>query len=592
MEEVTNKVETDKNIPSHLVFNDAKMYPPGGYKKTIIYPPTNNGPFNQTNNTISFQIGGKGFLDPYSLYIKVKVVNLNSKVPLQLDNSAHSLFSKISFRGNGTDFETIDDYDIMMSNISDCSRSNDERKACENEGYGHSYDKSALYKTENPLCVGNCEPVIQPRGLSTKDLYTMSGDRFARNISTLNKPHVAFYEVRNGVPSCETIESDTRTFIIPIWSFLFGWGLSAANYKYIPLQVFTPLEIHFKLNENAFFVPLPASAMYNDNNNIQVSGDNLRKATIDTGEISEFTVEEALVSETTTIKDKKFIFRFNNMEGEDIGIYDANAVLNVGKINAPVRKGWQIVQAQIMTEQMFFENVIHESVLTQPSFRIVTHQYKKIRETSFNKNNIPANIQLTELKGSVKYMHFIFLNNSYQRNCFQRKLFKYSLNLKRYWLRVGSDEFPNTQIDGNAGTTNGDENNSLFYLALKRCSYKTNTEKNMAINPYNFALNYSPLDLVVSDVYCSAKFSGYNEYVGRCIYAIDFERFPQTENYWSGISMRNAMPCDLYLKTQLNENIALKHSEGNNTSFNIYIFVWMDYVLEYNRNIGKWEFKD
>ena len=590
MEEATNKVETPQSIPSHLIYNDSKKFPPGGHKKVINYSPVNTGPFHQTNNTITFQIGGKGFLDPYSLYVKVKVINLNSKIPLQIDNSAHSLFSKICFKGGGTDFESIDDYDIMMSNISDCSKANEERKACENEGYGYSYDKAALYKTDNPLCVGNCEPILQPRGLISKDMYTMSGDRFARNISTLNKSHVAFYEVRNGIPTCETIESDSRTFIIPLWSYIFGWGLSAANYKYIPLQMFSPLEINLKLNENAFFVPLPASGMFNNDTNIQVNGDNLRNVTIDTANIKEFI--EGGVLDNNNLKENPKIFRFNPMEGEDIGLYDAQTVLNLGKVNSPARKGWQIVHAQLLTEQMFFENNIHEGVMNMPTFRIVTHQYKKIRETFFNKSSIPANIALTELKGSVKYMHICFLNNSYQRNCFQRKLFKYSLNLKGYHIRIGSDEFPNTQIDGNAGTTNGDENNTLFFLNLKKCAYKTNTEKNMAINPYNFALNYSPLDIICSDVYCGAKFSGYNEYIGRCIYAIDFERFPQTQNYWSGINMRNAMPCDLYLKTNNTDSNALVHSEKNNTTFTALVFVWMDYVLELNKSNGKWEFKD
>ena len=582
MEEATNKSETFGDIPGHLAYNDTKSTPPGGNKKAINYSPINNGPFNQTNNTISFQIGGKGFLDPYSLYIKIKVVNLNSKIPLQLDNSAHSLFEKIWFTGNGTEFETINNYDLMMSNINDCSKANEDRKACENEGYGYSYDKCALYQTDNPLCVGNSEPILQPRGMGAKDLYTMSFDRFTRNISTTLKPHVAFYEVRNGMPTSEPIESDTRTFIIPVWSFIFGWGLSAKNYKYIPLQMFSPLEINFKLNENAFFVPLPAAGMYNDDNNIQVNGSNLRTVPIDSAEIKE-------------IDDDSFglkVFRMNAMEGEDIGIYNAESVLNVGRINSPVRKGWQVTNVQLMTNQMFFENMIHDAVLLQKTFRISTHQYKKIRELTFNKNNIPSNIQLTELKGSVRYLHFCFLNNSYLRNCFQRKLFKYALNLQGYHLRVGSDEYPNTQIEGNAGTTNGDQNNSLFYMALKNCAYKTNIEKNMAINPYNFALNYSPLDIVTSDVFCGAKYSGYNEYIGRCIYAIDFERFPQTQNYWSGISMRNSMPCDLYLKGFLNENSAIKHSEGPATTFTIFIFVWIDYVLELNKSNGKWEFKD
>jgi hypothetical protein len=599
MEEATNKIDTLKQIPSFLIFNDSKLIPPGGHKRALNYSAINNPPFNQTNNTITFSLGGKGFLDPYSMYIKVKVTNLNSKIPLQVDNSAHSLFSKISFKGNGTEFETIEDYDLMMSNISDCSKENDERRACEIEGYGCSYDKNALYKTDNPLCVGNCEPIIQPRGINTKDLYTMSHDRFVRNVNTVNKAIVAFNEVRHGVPTAEPLESDSRTFIIPVWSFLFGWGISAQNYKYIPLQVFAPLEVSFKLNEHAFFVPLPNSGMYSDQVNIQVSGSDLRKIKIESGDLTEFKHNTLSVTGTDSNKVVDVsslllpnLIRLNPMEGEDTGVYEINNVINAGRINNPVRKGWQIVHAQLLTEQMFFEPYIHDDVLNQPVFRIVTHQYKKIREVSFTKANMPANIQITDLKGSVKYMHFCFLNNSYLRSCFQRKLFKYSMNLKGYTLKVANEIFPPENNDGNAGTTNGDENNLNFFMQLKRCAYKTNKEKNMAINPYNFALNYSPLDIISSDVFCPVKMFGYNEYIGRCIYALDFERFPQSEGYWSGISMRGSANCELSLRSALYDNAYMKHSEGANTTFTIYVFVWIDYVVEFNRMTGKWEFKD
>ena len=70
--------------------------------------------------------------------------------------------------------------------------------------------------------------------------------------------------------------------------------------------------------------------------------------------------------------------------------------------------------------------MIHDAVLLQKTFRISTHQYKKIRELTFNKNNIPSNIQLTELKGSVRYLHFCFLNNQPFDNKSSIKVFRKS----------------------------------------------------------------------------------------------------------------------------------------------------------------------
>lgn len=584
MYEFTNKEETTKNIPSHIAYNDRKRNIIPGVKKTQIYTPVNNGPFNQSNNTITFNVGGKGFLDPYSLYLKVKVQNLHPKIPLQLDNSAHSLISKLSIRGgSGTDFETIDDYDVIMSNINDCSKSNHERKYSEFEGFGYSYDKNALYETTNPLCVGNCEPIIQPRSMTAKDLYTTSLDRFSRNLNTNNKPYVAFNEVRNGLPTCDPIDNDSRTFLIPVWSSIFGWGLPALNYKYIPLAMFSPLEISFKLNEHAFFVPLPSSGMFPDKINIQVNGDNLRKVKIDTGSISEFVVE----GEDAKVDSAK-IYRFNPMEGEDIGVYDVASIRDLAKLNASAKKSWQIVSAQLVTEQMFFSSEIVNQVMNQSVFRIVTRQYKRVREITFQKTNMPANVQLTEFKGSVKFVHFIFLNQSYVRNCFQRKLFKYNMGLREYYLRLGSDEFPTIRTSGSAGNTNGEENNMPFYGLLKANSWGRQVAKPMAINPYNFALNYSPYDIITSDVYCGSKYSGYNEYVGRCIYAIPLDRFPETQGYWSGTSFRDVTPCEIYLKGPIFNSSITPEDE----KFVMMIFLECDWIISFNNTTAKWEFSD
>jgi hypothetical protein len=586
-------IAVDQDLPSHMNYTGGKRIPLPGQKQIRYTKPSNSssGPWMNNNNTITFQLSSKGFLDPWSLYIILRVVNTNSRIPLQLDNSAHSLISKVKITGpNGNVLEEIDNYDVIMSNINDMVKNSHDREACgEREGYGWGYDKKSNYKTTKPTNECNSEPILQPRSLNSKDLYTMSQDRFSRGLNTMNKPLIAFYEMRNGAESTDTLELDSRTFYIPLWSFIIGWGLTI--YKYIPLILFGSLEIQIVLNPDAFFVPLPPCGMWNEDTTIQVTGDNLRQTLVNTGDIIEFQKDFNLDANGQKMTDNPKVMRYNTMEGENIGVYDANLVNKIGKINNPFRRNWQVIEATMSNEEMFFNDEVHLRILTLSNFTILTHQYKLTKYLQFKSKDMPTSISLTDVRGSVRYMHFIFLCASYLKSCFQRKLFKYSQLVKKYWLQLGNITLPNNQVEGNAGNTIGKDNNTAFFTALKKCAYGTDFTKTMAINPYNFALNYSPLDLINSNVLCCGNFSGYNEPIGRSIYAIDFERYPQTKGYWSGINMRGTLPCDLYI-TRNDEENALKHSELTDSQFIVYIFLYTDYRLSYDFNSNKWVVED
>jgi hypothetical protein len=78
---------------------------------------------------IRFHLQGNGFFDPYSAYIRVEVdfgelpalIN-NGDLQFQgkfLDRSAHSLFSRLVIRSQGTELERIEEYDVLAAMIND-----------------------------------------------------------------------------------------------------------------------------------------------------------------------------------------------------------------------------------------------------------------------------------------------------------------------------------------------------------------------------------------------------------------------------------------------------------------------------------------
>jgi len=76
---------------------------------------------------IRFHLQGNGFYDPYSAYIRVEVnfgdivaPNANNKLSAKLlDRSAHSLFSRLVIRSQGTEIERIENYDVVAAMIND-----------------------------------------------------------------------------------------------------------------------------------------------------------------------------------------------------------------------------------------------------------------------------------------------------------------------------------------------------------------------------------------------------------------------------------------------------------------------------------------
>jgi hypothetical protein len=81
----------------------------------------------QPNDIVRFHLQGNGFYDPYSAYIRIRVklsdiAEPDADFPISgrfLDRSAHSLFSRLVIRSQGTELERIEQYDVAAAMIND-----------------------------------------------------------------------------------------------------------------------------------------------------------------------------------------------------------------------------------------------------------------------------------------------------------------------------------------------------------------------------------------------------------------------------------------------------------------------------------------
>lgn len=583
--------ETEMSLPNYLSYTGTKLNTVLGSKKHVILKPTTQGPWHKSNDLITFSFTSSGFLDPYSLFIHFRIVNASNVCPMQVDNSIHSLFSEITFKtSTGFELEKITDYDMVMANISDLTKGTSDRKAGSYaEGYGYGFDKNAMYQALSPLSAGNCETVIHPASLSSKDMMTSSYDIIVRNANLVNRKPVMFYQVSEGLPTVDS--SSSISFIMPVYSFFFGWGVTSHNYKYIPMFLLPGLEVSFKINPYAFFLPIPLGSILGTSSN-SYAFKNLRKASV---KALTFVADTADVK---PLEDKNGelikLFPVNEMEVDRVvaGSKIGNAEDNLLQSMIEERYKFLVLEPELHWDEIILESNVANRIATSVgnSFTLSGQVYSKIKTHLALANNLPNIISMYEGKASVKMLNLTITNEAYKMSPFARKSFRYNCGINKIWLRLGSDEVPTYHPESNSWTTGKIKGNDYLFTQMKKCALKTKYQKEITINPYNFALNMSILDVLANSetLFIPIRADGYAEMVGRCILSIDFERLPQTkDDYWSGISTRRFSPYDLNLEFAKNSN---KYWQETKLKFEFNIFVLYDKVLRRENN--QWIIED
>jgi len=266
-----------------------------------ILPTNSQSVYDFRYNKLTFQINSNNILDPYSLYLYVKIINEKDH-DLQLDGSAHSLIQEITVMSGGVIIENIKDYDVIKNLEHDFHLGPKRRKARKYfEGFGDNrYGTNELYIPQgknSPLKMdfvnkirtdlGN-DAVVDTFSVYSKHPFINKNDidlynDMANNKSEITRnpnnyfllypkrpqeeyiiPSINEWEiVKNGklLPS-ETLLGDwvkirnEKTFRIPLNLKCLGFGIPLSQYKMIPLEIFKDLTIVIQFSTYAFFVPM------------------------------------------------------------------------------------------------------------------------------------------------------------------------------------------------------------------------------------------------------------------------------------------------------------------------------------------------
>jgi hypothetical protein len=230
---------TDNVIPEKINFIPHQIQMTSNYNenmainssfKQLIYQPD----FYNESNSVRFIINSNGFLDPYSLNLMftVKVNDPNSWY--QFDNSAHSIIEKLIISCNGVELERIENYQYLNSILFDVGLDLESRRHLEHHGFGYENRDEIAFGTGE-----DCFPETNVTNYDEDQFFKINKYRPTQTVT-----------IKGGVPDYSNFDK-SKTYILPLMSFIFGMNVS--EYKYIPLHLFPYLQIEIVFNKYAIF---------------------------------------------------------------------------------------------------------------------------------------------------------------------------------------------------------------------------------------------------------------------------------------------------------------------------------------------------
>lgn len=211
-------------------------------------------------------------------------------------------------------------------------------------------------------------------------------------------------------------------------------------------------------------------------------------------------------------------------------------------------------------------------------------------------SQVPSTVQINVGFESLRALMFCFIARDYERNTAARKHYRLSQNITSMWIKVGTEYYPNFQIEGNGGTNAGQTSNYFFYYHLIKAFGKHVGTGSWAINPHNFAINFREFNPQIQMVASTsgtvtnyaqsytpllialyqANFFAENRIIGKALYAIDLDTLNYDYSLLSGVNTINAKPFELLLDSS-NVNMY-----PNNNS--LFVFGYYDKVYRINSN--------
>ena len=414
-----------------------------------------------SNASVTFEISSNQFLDPFSLYLVLDVVN-DGYNPIQLDGSAHSLIRNITVRKKetGVKIEEIINYNDIMNLFFELHLSREERKKRhENEGFGYNEfgsNETIIYnenikKTSiiNPEIMDIDKGNVKTDYFENKDKNNMKKELVwdisteqdeIYNISDWN-------ESINGklVPyKIEKIDEwnnqiNVKRFKIPLYLKSIGHYMSDDNYKFIPLKILGTLQITIQFDPYGVFVP------------VFIPKKNYFKF-IETNNIEEITPYMPNHSE------RRFILRNVHIE------------YNLYNFNDKVEN---IIYKQVMSDQWCID---YTAIQRLNDYYFMSYPSLDFSSTFKDKTQIRA-------------IYMSIRTNLYQQNAFSRYFARHNKGINRIIFEYRNLTLPDAldDRDRNSLTTIGPNSGDYFWDQLSKAM--NNNEG--VITKGNFFMNHS-----------------------------------------------------------------------------------------------------
>jgi hypothetical protein len=650
-------------VPNYITSSDIyeKNFSVNSALKKISYKPDYYNP----DTCVRFILNSNGFMDPYSLNLMF-TVHLEQFNFLQWDSSAHSIIDSIIFSCNGVEIERIENYAYINSILFDVNLDCKARDLLKHHGFGCANNKT--YNT------GTCEDY----------LCDYATEQLKNNLKLLLEK-----EYKNNINdtidgSLNDIKKKTKTYNIPLMSFIFGMNIS--EYKFIPLYLFPFLQIDINFNKyamvanryNPFIIGQNTDMMNNNmslklklkyvldnidvlfpgctfarvirNNDLPRFKDGLLKLII--LYLTDLTLQNELYDilyDTLALRDAlglnenvgfdrrdlviagKTDFFNNNLQDALIRVlfisftigqqyradniqpgnlqqcmvalerakalksyfinefhfygryilatdqFDYGNVVNFVGIGS---RKFSIKDPLIVTEQLFFDSSWHFQMINKiQTFSLFTLAYDTYR-VEFDQGRPKENVTVNFPRQSIKKFMSCFYNKRFTSNNYTRQLARYSCNVLKYRLRIGTNFYPKDELIGNTSSTSREVDNNLMFFDefSKAFNYNNYTAEKGIINVINYSLNFQKSDTFNLNFNNNLILSYVDEdAVGRGIICLRTTKIDKSFGVMNGEDNRNGNDIVRAIQSKISE--VLFYDEDL-----FYEMIFIEYDLIFNVN--------
>jgi len=545
-------------------------------KTTVVkYKP--NGNFTQLvqqGDSIRFNLDRQnGLLDPLSTYMETTVSFDNNMTLLndttytnkiiQLDHSAHSLFSALIITAGGKELERIMEFDVLNCFLNDMNWGSGDRGMRDWEGAGTVFTPGLpnVVLTSFAVPSANTGTSQQLKNWvpwqGTTSTYVDTSSRIYAVGTTTTGAYAS--SVTNNYSIQHPIINNRLAFNpIGFNDAAVTWsGGTNVTETYNDFSAATPLSNPAAHGCAQYFTPDFCKTGFETFFSKTVLQRYMYNGFVKTDFITQATfytkLRSGILGELMPIERLRLIPLWL-LPDLSIQLYFSEHAFFTSWFTSNQRaRAYQIINMTLYTTQIIPTDAVTAAIDGQfnaKGIEIVTQTFTLGPRLNVVNGAIPQTISIGLKIGSLRDFFFCFGPNDHLAAANIRKQQRFSMGITSYQLRVGLDLYPLEAISGNAGTNHGPINNWQMLQYTYTCFGKHCGPSSTMINSQNFAISCTSIDPTnVPGINDNAQLSFLENqrYRGASLFGIPCDKLNLNQGTLGGISTREANPFDLMI---------------------------------------------